>query len=111
MELIKSKTPKIKGLHQVGRYAIGIQWIDGHDSIFPLENIRRGCQCDECRRAGDRAADPSAARLKSFSRLGENAVFAGWADGHESVFTNVALRALCRCAYCVGEPEHPVTGR
>ena len=41
MALIKSKTPKIKGLHEVGRYAVGVQWVDGHDSIFPLENLRR----------------------------------------------------------------------
>ena len=31
MALIKSKTPKIKELHEVGRYAVGVQWIDGHD--------------------------------------------------------------------------------
>ena len=49
MALIKSKTPKIKGLHEVGRYAVGVQWVDGHDSIFPLENLRRGCLCDACK--------------------------------------------------------------
>ena len=43
MALIKSKTPKVKALHEVGRYAVGVQWVDGHDSIFPLENLRRGC--------------------------------------------------------------------
>jgi hypothetical protein len=42
------KSPRIKGINEVGRYAIGVQWIDGHDSIFPLEGLRRGCPCNEC---------------------------------------------------------------
>ena len=37
MALAKSKRPVIKTLQEVGRYAIGIVWNDGHDSIFPLE--------------------------------------------------------------------------
>ena len=49
MALIKSKTPKIRGLHEVGRYAVGVQWVDGHDSILPLENLRRRCPCDACK--------------------------------------------------------------
>jgi DUF971 family protein len=43
-----SRLPKIKGINEVGRYAIGVQWLDGHDSIFPLESLRRRCPCNEC---------------------------------------------------------------
>src|ERR1700729_2699900 len=49
MPILKSKRPIIKTLQEVGRYAIGIVWNDGHDSIFPLENLRRACPCDICK--------------------------------------------------------------
>ena len=102
--------PKIKSLNEVGRYAIGVQWIDGHDSIFPLASLRRGCPCNEC---GGEATDSSAMvpqRLMQCARLGDSGLFLGWADGHETLFTVVQLRALCRCAYCAGEPDRPITG-
>jgi DUF971 family protein len=110
MPLIKSKTPKIKDLHDVGRYAVGVQWTDGHDSIFPLDNLRRGCPCEVCNAQAEGTLAADALRMRQFSRLGESAVFLGWADGHETIFTTRQLRDLCRCAYCVGEPERPVTG-
>ena len=110
MALIKSKSPKIKGLNEVGRYAIGVQWIDGHDSIYPLENLRRGCPCDACRGRVEGEIPPASQRVRQLSRLGEASVFIGWVDGHETILTMSQLRALCRCAYCVGEPERPVTG-
>lgn len=104
------KLPKIKGLNEVGRYAIGVQWIDGHDSIFPLESLRRFCPCNEC--GGDVAGEIPAdhQRLLLLSRLGETGMYLGWADGHETLYTTARLRELCRCAYCAGEPEKPITG-
>src|ERR1700733_6313329 len=110
MALIKSKTPKIKGLHEVGRYAVGVQWVDGHDSIFPLENLRRGCLCDACKGSVSGEVPPASLRMRQLSRLGEAAVFIGWVDGHETIYTMPQLRSLCRCAYCVAEPERPITG-
>jgi DUF971 family protein len=110
MALIKSKTPKIKALNEVGRYAVGVQWIDGHDSIFPLENLRRGCPCEVCGGNVNGEVPAASQRLKQLSRLGEAAVFLGWADGHETIYTMRQLRDRCRCAYCVAEPERPITG-
>ncbi|HUO04582.1 MAG TPA: gamma-butyrobetaine hydroxylase-like domain-containing protein [Candidatus Binataceae bacterium] len=110
MAVIKPKHPKIKSLNEVGRYAVGVQWTDGHDSIFPLENLRRGCPCDACKGAVEGDIPPASLRLSQFSRLGESAVFIAWADGHETLYTTHQLRGLCRCAHCVGEPERPITG-
>lgn len=110
MPLIKPKTANIKGLHEVGRYAVGVQWTDGHDSIFPLENLRRACPCEVCRGAVEGEIPPASQRLHALSPLGETSVFIAWADGHETIFTMKQLRALCRCAYCVAEPERPITG-
>ncbi len=104
------KEPLIKGLNEVGRYAIGILWADGHDSIYPLENLRRTCPCKAC--GGRIAAEIPAAsrRLRHLSRMGETGMFLGWADGHETLYTTAQLRRLCRCAHCVAEPERPITG-
>ncbi len=102
--------PRIKALNEVGRYAIGILWADGHDSIYPLENLRRRCPCDSCGGRLEGEIPPASQRLRQFSRIGESAAFLGWADGHETLYTNAQLRALCRCAHCVAEPERPITG-
>jgi DUF971 family protein len=118
MSPIKSKNstsaapppPKIKGLNDVGRYAVGVQWLDGHDSIFPLEGLRRHCPCNECGGEVDGVIVPERQRLLQLSRLGESGVYLGWADGHDTLYTTAQLRAICRCAHCVGEPEKPITG-
>jgi DUF971 family protein len=111
MALGKSKTPpQIRGLNEVGRYAIGIQWADGHDSIFPLENLRRGCPCNVCVGAVEGELPPTAQRLLHLSRLGGAAVYLEWIDGHETLYTTSQLRQICRCALCVQEPERPITG-
>lgn len=107
----KSKTPpRIRGLNEVGRYAIGIQWADGHDSIFPLENLRRGCPCNTCDGAVEGEIPAAAQRLLHLSRLGETAVYLEWIDGHETLYTTAQLRQICRCALCEQEPERPITG-
>src|SRR5580700_3827501 len=49
MSIPKSKRPVIKTLHEVGRYVTGVVWTDGHDSILPLESLRRACPCNVCK--------------------------------------------------------------
>jgi DUF971 family protein len=111
MALGKSKTlPRIRGLNEVGRYAVGVQWTDGHDSIFPLENLRRYCPCNTCAGELEGEIPPEAQRLHQLSRLGEVAIYLAWVDGHETLYTTAQLRQICRCALCVQEPERPITG-
>jgi DUF971 family protein len=113
-------TPAMKTLKEVGRYALGIGWGDGHESILPYRHLRAHCPCDACAAAGAAAgpaaavgapgAAPPAERLDALDRLGDTTLVLRWADGHESLFVDEELRALCRCAYCAGEPEYPITG-
>lgn len=40
----------IEHLRQVGNYALGIRWDDGHDTgIYAWDLLRALCPCDECR--------------------------------------------------------------
>lgn len=111
MALIKPKNPKIKGLNEVGRYAVGIQWADGHDSIYALDGLRTMCPCRACgAEGGSKSTSAESLRLVKLARMGEQAVFLLWGDGHETLYSTGALRALCRCAHCVSEPERPITG-
>jgi len=110
MALLKPKHPKIKSLQEVGRYAVGVQWVDGHDSILPLQSLRRHCPCEVCKGNGPGEMAETQTRLRQFSRLGEHGVFIAWTDGHETLYTTRELREQCRCAYCAGEPERPITG-
>jgi DUF971 family protein len=107
----KSKTPPtIRGLNDIGRYAVGVQWADGHDSIYPLVNLRRCCPCNICAGAAQGEITADGQRLLQLSRLGEGAVYLAWVDGHETLYTTAQLREICRCAMCVQEPERPITG-
>lgn len=101
---------RIEKLTQVGRYAFGVVWGDGHDSILPHRTVRLVCPCEECEGV---QAEPhgAAAEPKRVDLLGEESLFVEWADGHETLLLLTELRALCRCARCVGEPDYPISGR
>jgi DUF971 family protein len=101
----------IERMTEVGRYALGVEWGDRHDSILPYRNLRAACPCDAC--AGPPRATPlppEAEQLMRAEVLGGESVFLRWADGHETVLLVGELRDLCRCARCVGEPDYPVSG-
>jgi DUF971 family protein len=82
-----------KSLHLVGRYALGIDWADGHGSIYPFEHLRAACPCGACQ-----GAPPSPRDIKRLDTV----LRVTWVDGHESLLPYVDLRAGCRCAACTG---------
>ncbi len=99
----------IRRMAPVGRYALRIDWSDGHESIMALASLRPRCTCLACRseEAPPRAA---ATEIDRADALGDASLYLRWQDGHESFFLQTELRGLCRCAYCVAEPERPITG-
>jgi DUF971 family protein len=103
----------IEKLYAVGRYAFGVNWRDGHESILPHRNVRRACPCDACAATApdERAGGPATEQPTAVEILGDQSAFIRWADGHETVLLLTELRALCRCAHCAGEPEYPISGR
>jgi DUF971 family protein len=102
---------RIERLTEVGRYALGVEWGDRHDSILPYRSLRRACPCEACTALGPEAvATPEAERPLRVEILGGQSVFLRWADGHETVLLLEELRGLCRCARCVAEPDFPISG-
>jgi len=107
-----SDEPRIRATRPVGRYALGVDWADGHDSILPHAHLRAHCPCDGCAalRARDEVPSVRDAVIESMEPLGDASLYLRWSDGHETLYLVSELRALCRCAYCIGEPERPITG-
>lgn len=102
--------PTIRKLREVGRYAVGVDWSDGHDSILPFRHLRQSCLCEACAAATGEPS-PQASELARMQPIGDCTLFFAWQDGHESLFVAEELRALCRCAHCIGEPNYPITGQ
>jgi DUF971 family protein len=51
LPLFKAEKYQIAGLHYVGNYALGVSWLDQHQSIFPWTLLSTECPCAECRAA------------------------------------------------------------
>jgi|SRR5581483_55275 len=103
---------RIDRLKEVGRYALGVEWGDRHESILPYRSIRLACPCTACAgTASDAPLAPAATQPARLEQLGEESLFVRWGDGHETVLLTEELRDLCRCAHCAGEPEYPISGR
>lgn len=104
-----AKRVTMKTLKEVGRYALGIEWADQHESILPYRALREHCPCETC--GGNVTELPASAhQLADLQKIGSATLFFRWADGHETLFMADELRGLCRCAYCAGEPKYPITG-
>ena len=88
-----------KRVHLVGRYALGVDWADGHGSIYPFEALRRGCPCGDC---ADLATVAPAMTWPKEIKREASGVVVGWSDGHQSVYPYAELRSACRCAACTG---------
>ena len=89
-----------------------IQWLDGHESRLPLEDLRRECPCAVCREhrgvqpaqatAGDGElpmlspeAAAATAEATGFDYVGRYGIRITWADGHDTgIYVFEALREL-----------------
>jgi len=83
----------------VGRYALGVDWADGHGSIYPFDRLRGDCPCGGCDALGARGA---AATQPSVIARTDAGLAVTWTDAHEGFYRYADLRALCRCAACTG---------
>ena len=88
-----------------------VVWDDGHESYYPLEELRRSCPCAGC--SGEpvlfgRMAmgpkpryTPASFQIQSVTPVGNYALQPNWADGHTyGIWTFERLRAICNCEKC-----------
>ncbi|HVR42663.1 MAG TPA: DUF971 domain-containing protein [Thermoanaerobaculia bacterium] len=90
---------------------LAIVWDDGHESYYPLEQLRRHCPCAVCsgepdlfgnvaRGPAPRYTDESF-EATSVERVGNYGLQIGWKDGHPfGIWTLERLRSLCPCPTC-----------
>jgi DUF971 family protein len=91
---------------------LAVIWDDAHESVYPLEYLRRHCPCAAC--AGETVGRqhfhppqpiyaPESFQLKTIERVGSYALRPVWKDGHASgFFAFEYLRRLCPCDACKG---------
>jgi DUF971 family protein len=83
-----------------------VVWDDGHESYYPLEDLRRACPCAACSGEPDlfgRMAmgprptyRPESFQLDSVTQIGNYALQPNWRDGHTyGIWTYERLRAFC----------------
>jgi DUF971 family protein len=88
-----------------------VVWEDGHESYYPLEELRRACPCASCSGEpdlfGKMAYGPRPTyRRESFQitdieQVGNYALQPNWADGHTyGIWTFENLRKICGCDAC-----------
>ena len=88
-----------------------VVWSDGHESYYPLEELRRACPCAACSGEPDLFGNmmrgpapvyrPDSFHLHSIEQIGNYALQPNWADGHTyGIWTYERLRAMCKCETC-----------
>ena len=91
---------------------LAVAWGDGHESFYPVDDLRRACPCAACRTARTaprdplrvvRAPEPGRVAIARLEPVGAYALRVVWSDGHaQGLWTWEALRAACPCAACRG---------
>ncbi|MFP8874507.1 MAG: gamma-butyrobetaine hydroxylase-like domain-containing protein [Myxococcota bacterium] len=88
-------------IQQMGPDALAIRWRDGHESVYPVRELRLACACAECvdEWTGATRLDPSSipedVRPTSIKSVGRYAIQIDWSDGHNTgIYSFEQLRKL-----------------
>jgi DUF971 family protein len=95
-----------------------VVWNDGHESYYPLEELRRACPCAACSgepdlfgrmHAGPKPVyRPESFQLRSIETIGNYALQPNWSDGHGyGIWTYERLRQICSCDECSARATAP----
>lgn len=88
-------------IRQAGPRELAITWADGHESIYPVRELRLACGCAVCvdEWSGEQRLDPGAVpedvRPVRIEPVGRYAIQIVWSDGHDSgIYPFLRLREL-----------------
>jgi ATP-binding protein involved in chromosome partitioning len=101
-------------IEQAGPDTLRIRWGDGHESVYPVRNIRLSCRCAHCieETTGVPLLDPDSVpadvRPVHIAGVGRYAIRIEWSDGHDTgIYPFDNLRSICPC--CIGPGPHVTT--
>ena len=88
-----------------------ITWADDHETVFPLDGLRRACPCAACQGHAkmNELPDPAIFHLPALMRwdavkvepAGSIGVRLVWDDGHDTgIYAWERLRLMCPCEEC-----------
>ena len=111
-----STTPTNVRIEKSRGTGVGIDWDDGHKSLFPFQYLRDACPCATCddEREKTGAAMGEAPKKKSalpmykdparpteVTPVGKYAISFAWNDGHKTgIYSWEYLRMMCPCEEC-----------
>jgi len=88
-------------IRQASPSELAITWQDGHESVYPVRELRLACGCAVCvdEWTGEDRLDPGAVpedvRPLAIESVGRYALQIRWSDGHETgIYPFRRLRAL-----------------
>ena len=88
-------------IRQAGPSELAITWQDGHESVYPVRELRLACGCAVCvdEWTGEERLDPASVpadvRPLKLESVGRYALQIQWSDGHETgIYPFRRLRAL-----------------
>ncbi|MCH9008132.1 DUF971 domain-containing protein [candidate division KSB1 bacterium] len=89
-----------------------ILWGDGHQTVFPLEGLRKVCPCATCAEGHENMGKPieqaifkqlptQTWTITNLEEMGNYAVQISWGDGHNTgIYQWESLRNMCPCDIC-----------
>ena len=88
-------------IRQAGPSQLAIAWQDGHESRYPVRDLRLACGCASCidEWTGEKRLDPDSVpedvRPVKIESVGRYALQIHWSDGHQAgIYPFRRLRAL-----------------
>ncbi len=95
----QATTPQ--SIAQAGPDTLRIEWQDGHESLYPVRQLRLGCRCANCieeltgRPLLSEEDVPEDVRPERITPVGRYAIQISWSDGHDTgIYSFDYLREL-----------------
>ncbi len=97
----------VRRIEQIDKHTLGIEWNDGHKSMWQLAHLRRNCPCALCveEMTNKPLLDPNSIddniTCSKVVSVGRYALTIDFSDGHNTgIFTFDKLRKRCQCDLC-----------